>query len=282
MRTLYLIFMSLSVFILTSVLLIRQNTAAVFGDHADLYTITVTLNKNISPEEMAAIVEKIKNLDTQIKSAALISPQQQLQDVQSALPSYSKGLFEDEEITYVLNPLVEVLLTAEADLSTLSLQIKSLSGVEDSSVGNVWAEKIKNLFKTLNIILNTVFILFFIILSFLITVLVRNYLIDAKDRISLFALLGAMPLQAFKNEYLSIMNRTLLAYFIGLFAASGLAYFIKNKLTSNLNFTFISERLDFLTLESLALLLSGLMLNLALSYFLSYQYILKEYYHHES
>lgn len=283
MKNLYLIFMSLSVFILTSVLLIRQNTLLVFGDHSDLYTITVSLNKSISSEETFSILEKIKNLGPQqVKKVTLISAQDQLLDVQSALPVYSRGFFEDEEIAQVLNPLAEVQLTPDADLAVLAYQIKAFPGVEDVNTGNDWTEKIKSLFETLGIILNTVFILFFIILSFLITVLIRNYLIDAKDRISLYALLGATPQQAFKNEYLSIMNRTFIAYLIGGLTATAFTLLIKNKLSASLQLSFISERLSLLNTTNTLIILSGLILNLGLSYFLSYKYILKEYYHHES
>lgn len=283
MKTVYLIFMSLSVFILTSVLLIRQNAQTIFGSQTDLYSINVVLDKALSSEESTAIVEKIKNLNPmQINKVTLISAHDQLLDVQAALPSYSRGFFEDEEIAQVLNPLIEVQLSPDADRMTMSHQIKSFPGVEEASAGNDWTEKIRSLFETFGIILNTVFILFFVILSFLITVLIRNYLVDSKERISLLALLGATPRQSFMSEYISIMSRTFLAYILGIISALGLAYVIQNKLTANFYLTFINEKLSFLTITNTLIILSGLILNLALSYFLSYQYILKEYYHHES
>lgn len=280
MKIVYLIFMSLSVFILTSVLLIRQNTQTVFGSQTDLYSINVVLDKALSPEESMAIVEKIKTLNpVQINKVTLISAKDQLLDVQAALPAYSRGFFEDEEIAQVLNPLIEVQLSPDADRMTMSYQIKSFPGVEQASAGNDWTEKIRSLFETFEIILNTIFILFFVILSFLITVLIRNYLVDSKELISLLALLGATPQQAFMSEYISIMGRTFLAYILGIVSALGLAYVIQHKLAANFYLAFINEKLSFLTITNILIILSGLVLNLAISYFLSYQYILKEYYH---
>lgn len=282
MKTVYLIFMSLSVFILTSVLFVKQNTSLVFGNPADLSTVTVTVDKSLNPVEIDNLTQNIQNAAAQkIEKIKLISAEDQLRDVQTALPTYSRGLFEDNEIAQILNPIIEVQLNTLAGHQDIISKIKSLAGVVEVSLGNDWVEKMRGLFETLNIILNTVFILFFVILSFLIAILIRNYLIDSKDNISLLALLGAAPRQSFITQYLSIISRTLIAYALGVGFAAVMAVVIKHKLASNLQLSFISERINFLNPTNTLIILIGLVLNLGISYILSYRYVLKEYYRHD-
>lgn len=282
MKTIYLIFMSLSVFILTSVLLIKQNTNLVFGNESDFHTASVTIDKARTPTEISSLLETIQNLaPSEIVKVTFISPQEQLQDVQAALPTYSRGLFENEEISQILNPIVEVQFSPTARSQDLIEKIKTFPGVYEISFGNAWIEKIKNIFDTLNIILNTVFILFFIILSFLIAVLIRNYLVNTKENISLLSLLGATPRQSFWAPYLSITTYTLLAYALGTGLSFTLSALIKYKLSSNVQLAFFCERLSLLSSYNVFLIFTGLTLNLGISYLLSYQYVLKEYYQND-
>jgi cell division transport system permease protein len=274
--------MSLTVFILSSVLLLKQNTNIIFGDASDLYTLTISIKKSKSTEEIQKIVEKIKNFDAdQIKNVSLITAKAQLIDVESAFPGYSRGLFDETEIEQILNPLVEVQLTDGANSSTVIEEIKAIDGISDVAFGSDWVDKFKNLFNLMNIILNTVFLLFFIMLSFLISILIRNYLIMSKDRIGLYALTGATPQQSFIDQYLKIVFYTAIAYGIGILSTIGLTVLIKQKISLQAQFSFINERITFLNNEHILLILLGLILNLIISYFISYHYVVKEHYSHD-
>lgn len=282
MRIIYLIFMSLSVFILSSVLLLKQNTNIIFGDTSDLYTLTVTAHKTQSSEEINHIVEKIKELaPQQIKKVSLITAKDQLIDVESAFPGYSRGLFDETEIEQILNPLVEVQLNENAKSSEMIEKIKSIDGVGDVSFGSDWVDRFKNLFNLMNVILNTIFVLFFIMLSFLISILIRNYLILSKDQIGLYALTGATPRQAFIDQYLKIVIYAIIAYAIGILCNMGLTVLIKQKISLHAPLAFINERVTFLNGAHISLVLAGLILNLIISYFLSHHYVVKEHYSHE-
>lgn len=282
MKTVYLVFMSLSVFILTSVLFIKQNTALVFGDPSDFNTVTVSVDKTVNATDLTALVQAIQNIaPQQILKINTLSAEDQLRDMQTVLPSYSVGLFEDQEIAQILNPIIELQLAPETNSQDIIARIKTLKNINEIYFGNDWVNKIKNLFETLNVILNSIFILFFVILSFLVAVLIRNYLVDAKDNISLQALLGATPRQAFQQPYTSILIRTILAYVLGISGAILFALVIKEKLSVNSQLVFIGERLHFLNLTNASVIFLGLALNLIVSYVLSYYYVQREYYYHE-
>ena len=282
MKIVYMIFMSLSVFILASVLMIKQNTSIIFGDNSDLYIVNVSIEKLQSPEKIEMILSQIRSLHPdQIQKVTLISARQQISDIEKVLPAYSKGLFEDEELEQIVSPAIEVQLTPEASSSIVISEIKNIPGISQVSFSADWIEKFKSLVSVSHLILDTLFILFFVILSFLIAILIRNYLISAKDSISIQALLGAAPHQAFMKAYTQIMFSTLISYAIGILVSIGLAFTVKQKVSQNLDFSFISGRIGFLNGSNLGLIAIGLILNLAISYGLSYQYICKEYYQHE-
>lgn len=282
MKIVYLIFMSLSVFILSAVLLLKQNTNIIFGDTSDLYTITVSIKKPQSVEELNQIVEKIKALaPSQLKKVSLINAKDQLIDVESAFPGYSRGLFDEKEIEQILNPLVEVQLIETAQSSAFIEKIKTIEGVGEVAFGSDWVDKFKNIFNLMNVILNTVFFLFFIMLSFLISILIRNYLILSKDRIDLYALTGATPRQAFIDQYLKIVIYAIIAYAIGIACNMGLTILIKQKISLHSQLSFINERITFLNISHITLVLTGLLLNLVISYFLSLHYVVKEHYTHD-
>lgn len=282
MKIVYMIFMSLSVFILSSVLFVKQNTNIIFGDASDLYTVNISVEKTQTPENVDAILKQIQDIHPQhIKKVTLISSQELIADVEKILPTYSSGLFENEELEQILNPIVEVQLAPEANSSEIIEKIKIIRGVSNVTFSADWIEKFKSLFSVANIILDTIFVLFFVILSFLIAVLIRNYLISARESISLQALLGATPRQAFIKPYTQIMISTLISYVIGIAVTFALALTIKQKISSNSDFAFINTRISFLNMMNIFIIALGLFLNLVISYWLSYHYINKEYYKHD-
>jgi cell division protein FtsX len=274
--------MSLSVFILSSVLFVKQNTNIIFGDASDLYTVNISVEKTQTPEKIEAILKQIQDVDLQqIKKVTLISSQEQITDVEKVLPAYSSGLFESEELEQILNPMIEVQLAPEANSTEIIEKIKAIPGISHVTFSADWIEKFRSLFSVANIILDTIFVLFFVILSFLIAILIRNYLISAKDSISVQALLGATPRQAFIKPYTQIMLSTLISYVIGLAVTFALALTIKQKISQNTDFSFINTRISFLNISNISIIALGLLLNLVISYWLSYHYINKEYYKHD-
>jgi cell division protein FtsX len=274
--------MSLSVFILSSVLFVKQNTNIIFGDASDLYTVNISVEKTQTPEKIEAILKQIQDVDLQqIKKVTLISSQEQITDVEKVLPAYSSGLFESEELEQILNPMIEVQLAPEANSTEIIEKIKAIPGISNVTFSADWIEKFRSLFSVANIILDTIFVLFFVILSFLIAILIRNYLISAKDSISVQALLGATPRQAFIKPYTQIMLSTLISYVIGLAVTFALALTIKQKISQNTDFSFINTRISFLNISNISIIALGLLLNLVISYWLSYHYINKEYYKHD-
>jgi cell division protein FtsX len=274
--------MSLSVFILSSILFIKQNTTIIFGDSSDLYKVNISVEKMKAPEEVESIVSRIKNVHPQhIKKVTLISSQELVADIEKILPAYSSGLFETEELEQILNPIIEVQLAPEATNTDIIEKIKVIPGVDHVAFSSDWVEKFKNLFFIANIILDTIFILFFVVLSFLIAILIRNYLINAKDTISLQALLGATPHQAFINSYAQIMQSTFISYFIGIAFSFALILTIKQKMSQSIDFAFINARISFLNSTHILIIAFGLVLNLVISYWLSYHYVSKEYYAYE-
>lgn len=282
MKAIYMVFMSLSVFMLSSVLFIKQNTKIIFGDESDLYTVTVNLDKNQSSNQIDNVVKQIQEMDPQfIKKVTLISSRQLIDDIDKVLPAYSSGLFENSELEQILSPNIEIQLASEAHSQDIINKIKSIKGVNDISFSADWVDKFKNLFSIANIILDTVFVLFFIILSFLIAILIRNYLINEKESISLQALLGATPHQAFIKSYIQIMISTLISYIIGIAFTWVLALTVKQKISENLDFSFINDRMSFLNLNNSLIIASGLLINILVSYWLSFNYINKEYYKHD-
>lgn len=274
--------MSLSVFILSSVLFVKQNTNIIFGDASDLYTVNISVEKTQTPEKVELILKQIQDIHPQhIKKVTLISSQELIADVEKVLPAYSSGLFENEELEQILNPVIEVQLLPEANSSEIIEKIKAIPGISNITFSADWIEKFRSLFSVANIILDTIFVLFFVILSFLIAVLIRNYLISTKDSISLQALLGATPRQAFIKPYTQIMISTLISYVVGIAMTFALALTIKQKISGNSDFAFINTRITFLNNTNISIIALGLLLNLAISYWLSYHYINKEYYKHD-
>ena len=282
MKIVYMIFMSVSVFILSSVLLVKQNTHIIFGDASDLYSVNISVEKTQTSEQVENILKQLREINPQhIKKVTLISSQELIADVEAVLPAYSSGLFENEELEQILNPVVEVQLSPEAKSEEIVLKMKSIPGISNVNFSSDWIEKFKSLFSVANLILDTIFVLFFVILSFLIAILIRNYLISTKDSIALQALLGATPRQAFIKPYTQIMLSTLVSYAIGIAFTLALSLTIQQKVSNNADFAFINTRISFLNNTNILIIALGLVLNLLVSYGLSYQYINKEYYKHD-
>ena len=150
--------MSLSVFILSSVLFVKQNTNIIFGDDSDLYTVNISVEKTQNPEKVDSILKQIQDIHPQhIKKVTLISSQELIADVEKVLPAYSSGLFENEELEQILNPVVEVQLSPEANSSDIIEKIKIIPGISSVTFSADWIEKFESLFSVANIILDTIF-----------------------------------------------------------------------------------------------------------------------------
>ena len=285
MKIIYLIFTSFSIFLIATVLFLKQNTKIILGDEADYNTISVSLAENSPKLEISKAIENIKLLDSQInlkntkiKKITVIDSNTQLHDLEVAFPGYTKNLSDDEDIQQILNPILNIELIDSLNKVKLIDEIKKINSVSQVFSSSEWSDKIKIFYQLINVILNALLILFFIMLSFLVSFLIRNYLIMSRENIELWTLMGARPHQAFFKYYMSIISQTVIAYFIGITCHMSSVFAIKQKISNYQDFLFLSKQITYIKDENLIIIAMGIIMNLGLSYYLSYKHIIKEHY----
>lgn len=246
------IFFIISLCILSLIVgfLTYRNTLTVLGVWNDSNKMLVFLKTDTNETQRLALIEKIKATEN-VTSVELVDRKTAGQDFQKSLKEFSNSLLTSDELMDLIPETLEVDLKKQFSLSErqkafeqLALLLKPEAQVEEVSYSSTWLqkfEKIDQLFRSIGYV---VFILMLALMSYLISLMMRVYIDDAKAEIEIYNLLGATRWSIYKlylNDLIAFVVFSLIValglsfllfkYFKNFMLGSGLSKILSDNIT---------------------------------------------------
>lgn len=283
MKYLYCCFIILSVFILNTLISLKNNINLVLSPQTNNYELNLTLKSNLKETEVDSLIEKIKkdlSLDKQ-SQVKYLNSESQLKEMNTFLPHFDVNLFGTAELQNILNPMLTIEISSEKNIDSIRSLLEQYSEIIQIQSSHDWVKKIQSTLKVLNKIFISLIFVFFLSLTFLNTLFIKSSLIESNDIIELKSLLGATPIQGFIEDYYRLALLTLASYLSGiLLSVLVLTYFFK-QLNQLPQFFQITKQLSYLGSENIIIFLGGLLMSLGFSFLFSYQHINSHFYQND-
>ena len=195
---------TLSVFAMLAGFLIYKNLINTLGIWNKSNKMTVFLKIDTTTDEKESILAKIKQFPAVI-SAVEVDRQKAGLEFQKSLKEYSSGLVTTDELIDLIPETLEVDIDKALDLeqrtaafSRLAGDLRSVPAVDDVSFSATWLKKFEGLDKFIRSSGIFIFLLLLLLISYLVALMVRTYIDDAKQEIEIYNLLGATRWSLYK------------------------------------------------------------------------------------
>lgn len=282
MKWIYAIFIFLSVFLISSLTLLQENSSILFGSTDDVYKMSVYLKKNLSTDEVSKVQADFKNsFSSEIDKIKLVSVSDQMKEFQASASFNAEGIFTEEDLKAVLSPLLEILVKPDTDTSKMTGQLKMNNFVEDVVYGAEWSQKFKELRSVTSYGLFVSLAIFGLVTFLLLMLILRLFLIEDKPKIAIWAVVGATPKFIFNKYSTLILSSTFISAALAYGIILGAYFLIKNRIALHPYFGFLADRIHFISPLSTAAIMSCLILTLSLALYLFHRTLIKLYYTYE-
>ncbi len=270
---LFFILTATQVFVL-SFFLTYKNLSSILGSWSGTTSLTIYLKTDINENEKIEINQRLLK-NNQISDFKNISRTQSASEFQKSIGGFAAGLLSEEELIDLVPESIDVRLKNATGIDqkinlfqALSDEFKKVSGVEEVVYGSSWLKrfsKINSLIDSLGI---SVFSILFLSMIFLVFLMIRVSIEEARSEIEIYSLIGATRwtiYRLFLNEIFILIAITIccaLVFEYGLFA------YLKNIYLKKAALSFVSEQMIYLnSQEILALCLSMMTLVVVSSFF---------------
>lgn len=282
MKWLYSAFVLIGVFILCLILLFKTNSGILFGSKEDQNQVSVYLVRGLNDTEITSAMENIQHkLGEQWSSNKFLSVMEQMTELEKKTDLNASGSFSEEELNQVISPLVMVTLKPDFNSQTVLQDLKQIKNVDDVVYGGDWLKKFVQLRSFINTGLNILFSILALTIFSLMTYSVHHYLLEDQENISILAMLGLKPLNLVWRYALELFYLTVVPMIVSM-GFSYLFYVVaKKQVARNENFSFISDRLTFISVSDLFTIFICLMVALVVSLFIFNRSVVKKYYVYE-
>lgn len=264
----------LSILLLISGFLVYKNSLIALGAWNNANKMLIFLKTDTLEKQRDELLTKIQAMD-KVKSVTLIDRKQAGESFQKSLNEYANSLLTNDEMLDLVPETIEVDLVPELNLSdrqaafqALSTSLKSEPAIEEMSYSATWLQKFEKVDRFLRSAGLLVFLMTTLLVSYLISLMIRVYIDDTKSEIEVYNLLGATRWSIYKL-YLSDLARFLALSLIVAISLSALFFnYAKTAISQSGLSKIVSENLMFLNFREGGILLVVLVTSiLAHSFF---------------
>lgn len=264
---LYLVF---SVFFSSLAMLFYQNTNQILFSVSQSRQVSFTFQDDTTAEEAESKAAEIKN-KFNLKSVKVFAPADQYADFIKSFTMYNPGAFEATEILKLIPYTLDITLTDSQSREEIQKKISAENTFQETGTSSVWINKLKSFSILIEKLGRFLFLFLFTSTALMTAATIRILVFENEHRIQIQSYLG--------QSFVSILGSYLFqsAMLCGLAVGFGflLTYagyeFLVLKITNSIEFSFITDRIQFLDLKSILILCSGFFIAFVAGSFFSYQ-----------
>lgn len=277
MRPLFNLFNFLMIVFLIYTQLLNKNFNNFLVNSDDMNKVNIYLKTSTEKNEVETLIAQLKK-DYQFESKT-IDKNESIIEFQKSFGDYSKNILSIVDIDDLIPQVVELNFKSESDKDLfLKSSIKTNDLIEDVSDLNQWSQKMINIKKIIErYILGTSLGLLGVI-AFMTFFFIKIIILYQRKEIEIQSLFG----RSYKKIYFSLIQQLWLDYLVVLSAAFIFAFgsfsLVSQKLSSQKEMYYISDRISFLSTGQTTLLFVSLAILFAFTSFLVLKQQLKQIY----
>ncbi len=277
MRSLFNLFNFLMVVFLIYTQLLNKNFNNFLVNSDDMNKVNIYLKTSTEKNEVDALIAQLKK-DYQFDSK-IIDKNESINDFQKSFGDYSKNILSIVDIEDLIPQVVELSFKSESEKDLfLKSTIKTNDIIEDVSDLSQWSQKMINIKKIIErYILGTSLGLLGVI-AFMTFFFIKIIILYQRKEIEIQSLFG----RSYQKIYFSLVKQLWLDYLVVLTTAFIFAWgsfsLVSQKLSSQKEMYYISDRIGFLSASYTGLLFVSLIVLFAITSFLVLKQQLKHIY----
>lgn len=251
----------LSILILISGFLVYKNSLIAIGAWNNANKMLVFLKTDTLEAQRNELIKKIESLD-KVQSVTLVDRQTAGQAFQKSLKEYANSLLTNDEMLDLVPETLEVDLGTELNLSerqiafqTLAENLKEDAAIEELSYSATWLQKFEKIDRFLRSAGLFVFLVTTLLVSYLISLMIRVYIDDTKSEIEVYNLLGATRWSIYKLYLSDLAQFLLLSLVVALSLTAVFFNYAQTALTQSGLSKIVADNLKFLSFREAGILL---------------------------
>jgi cell division protein FtsX len=280
MRYLFGIYLIFSIFFSSFVLLIYQNTTQVLFQPKELSTLSFTFQTETTKDTAEKIAADLVN-KYKLKQAVLHSPEDQYLAFIKSFSMYNQGAFDKQEILQLIPFSVDFIISTQDNAQSIKQKILAENIFQENIASSDWVDKLKSVAQLVEGLGRFLFLFLFASTALMTVATIRILITEDEVKNKIRSYLGE-PFQSIYRRYLYSTGK-LYAISIGLgFLLNYIIYqFLVYKIRTNPNFSFIAGRIEYLSQESILLMLAGFLTAFGLGSFISLKQLFNRIYHED-
>jgi len=258
----------LSILILISGFLAYKNSLIALGAWNNANRMLVFLKTDTLEPQRNELIQKIQAMD-KVQSVTLVDRKQAGEAFQKSLKEYANSLLTDDEMLDLVPETLEVDLVNELNLSErqavfqqLAVSLKEQPAIEELSYSATWLQKFEKIDRFLRSAGLLVFLVTTLLVSYLISLMIRVYIDDTKSEIEVYNLLGATRWSIYKLYLYDLAQFLALSLVVALGLTGVFFNYAKTALAQSGLSKMVAENMTFLSLREGGILLFILMASI--------------------
>ncbi|MFN3454370.1 MAG: cell division protein FtsX [Pseudobdellovibrio sp.] len=246
--------------LLITIVSIWNNIGLLTGNQNEDVSTTVYFKVSSSEEDVKSFIDQIKK-NYKTEKIDFVSKDTALEDFKKTFGDFSKNISSLDNINDLIPYSVEIVFFDTYEKNNFLQKINSYEEVDEVIAHDKIFFKYKTLQKSLNLFLFIFFGTAFVICSVLTALLVKNIINKDQRTIEIFSLFGKSYAEVIRAYFIKFSRY--LIYTISLaFCLTYLFYFLfKLKLGAVDDFSFLAERVHFLSFKQAVFLCIGFVLS---------------------
>lgn len=280
MKYLFAIYLVFSVFFTSFALLVYQNSNQVLFSLADAESISMYFQEDVTKE---FVEKKVVELTSkyQLKSANIHSPADQYEEFVKSFSMYNQGAFDAEEIIKLTPYSVDFILSPNQNKAELKKKLLAERVFQETATSTDWLEKFQSLSDLVRDAGRFLFLFLFAGTALMTVATVRILILKDEYKNKILSYLGQPFYKIYQHYFLRIGLLYFLSVGLGLLLNFCVYEFFVFKIKTNLQFSFLAPRLQFLTTDSAIVIGAGFLTAFILGAIFSLQHLRRRIYAEE-
>lgn len=280
MRYLFGIYLVFSVFFSLLALLVYQNTNQILFQSKELSSISLTFQNEMTKESAIKIATDLK-LKYKLKEANIHTPADQYLDFIKSFSMYNQGAFDTEEILQLIPFAVDFVIGDQQDVRAIKKNILSENIFQENGTSSEWMDKLKSVANLVEDLGRFIFLFLFASTSLMTVATIRILISEDESKNKIRSYLGETFQSIYRRYLVSMAKLYTFAIGFGFLLTYIIYQFFIFKIRTNLKFSFVADRVHYLTQESILLILAGFIAAFCFGSFVSLKQLFNRIYHED-
>lgn len=268
MKYLFSLYLIFSVFFSSFIMLVYQNANNVLFQSTGQFVLSFNFQDDATPEFVKSTTEKLK-AKYSVKEIIVHTPSEQYNEFIKSFSMYNQGAFESEEITHLIPYSLDIILPDEQTAKKVKAALSAENIFQEVQGTSEWLGKLKSMAQLTESIGRFLFLFVFAGTAMMTVATIRILISENEYEDKIHSYLGETFRSIYSRYIINIGGLYIFSVFMGFVLNYILYRLFIFKLWSNPQFSFLANRLTYLSFDSISIMCFGFFVAFGLGSFFS-------------